>query len=59
MSQNFNKFVDPSEKPESNFVDPSEAPDSGLVDPSEMPTGAHADSALDVTETGDMEEQAD
>ena len=58
MSQNFNNFVDPSEKPESNFVDPSEAPDSNFVDPSEAPTGAHADSALDVTETGNIEEQA-
>jgi hypothetical protein len=59
MSQNFNNFVDPSERPESNFVDPSEAPESTFVDPSEAPEGARAESALDITETGDIKEKAD
>jgi hypothetical protein len=58
MSQNFNNFVDPSEKPESSFVDPSEAPESNFVDPSEAPEGASADPALDVTETGEVGEKA-
>jgi hypothetical protein len=53
MSQDFNRSVDPSEMPGSNLVDPSEAPGSSLVDPSEAPSGAHADSALDTTETGE------
>jgi hypothetical protein len=59
MSQNFNNFVDPSEKPSSSFVDPSEAPESNFVDPSEAPGGASADSAIDVTETGEVGEKAD
>jgi hypothetical protein len=58
MSQNFNNFVDPSEKPRSSFVDSSEAPESDFVDPSEAPGGASADSAH-LTETGEVGEKAD